>query len=626
METPFKNLFKSGKIGNLTLKNRLIMSVFPAGFAKDSQVSEQMLEFYRARAKGGTALIVVESPPLNYPFDYKGGHQFRLDDDQFLTGLKKFLRALRQEGSKVFVQLSYPAKDQDDRNLTKTLTPLAIKGLVRRFLFGAKQARLTGFDGVEIQAAYGGLLSRFLSPASNSREDEYGGNLDDRARFLTGVIKTIREEMKDFPIQVKLVADEYLKDGFKLEEAKKVAQWLEEAGASSLLVSGGTKKTKKYSIPPYSLPSGVLVPLASEIKKKVGIPVGAMGKIKEPRLAEEILSQGKADFIGMTRALITDPDFPLKAAEGRVLDIRGCIACNECTVKHKVGPRRRCTVNPELGMEKEFKTVTTPAEQSKKIWIIGGGPSGLEAAIVTSQKGHQVELFEKTDRLGGIYNLASLAPHKKEVAELDRYLIHTVNQLPLKITLNREVTPQEIVQSKPDVVLIATGSYLDSPIPGSSSELVVDAHALWGRVDSYDFADKRVVIVGGGFVGCETAEMLADLGARVSIAEMLEDILLDMNKINRFDLLDRLQEKNAKVLTSTKVEDIIPNGVKVLVKGNSEILPADYVVLAITRKPNNRLFKEIVGKIEEVYLIGDALKVGNAGSAIKSAALTTLKI
>ena len=163
MNTLFKNIFKPGKIGNLRLKNRLIMSVFPAGFATDSQVSEQMLEFYRARARGGVALIVVESPSLNYPFDYKGGHQFRLDEDQFLPGLNKFLRALHQEEAKVFVQLSYPANDQDGNNLAKTLTPLAIQGLIRRFVFGAKQARHAGFDGAEIQTAYGGLLSRFLS-------------------------------------------------------------------------------------------------------------------------------------------------------------------------------------------------------------------------------------------------------------------------------------------------------------------------------------------------------------------------------------------------------------------------------------------------------------------------------
>ncbi|MFQ5574573.1 MAG: FAD-dependent oxidoreductase, partial [Terriglobia bacterium] len=548
------------------------------------------------------------------------------DDSRFRDRARKFCDELRADGARVFVQLAYPAADKGGHDLVRTLDIDGIREIEEKFVEGAVAAVTAGFDGVEIQGAYGGLLSRFLSPLSNGRDDVFGGRLKNRARFLTETVAAVRARVQGVPVQVKLVGDEYRAGGFGPDEAAKVAKWLEEAGADSLVVSAGTKETKKYAIPPHSLAPGILVPLAARIKRAVKIPVVATGKIKSPDLCEQIIGSKEADFIAVTRALVADPDFPRKLEDGRVEEIRGCISCNACTAKHDEKPRRRCTVNPALLEEMDFQVSPVPADQRKRVAVVGGGPAGLAAAVYGRQRGHEVELYEKDAKLGGAFKLAPIAPFKEEVSELVRYLADQVERHDVRVLLNHPADVDEIVHRDPDVVFVATGSKAFRPIPGSERDVVVDSYAFFEGVGRADYGGRKVVVVGGGSTGCEAAEILADQGAIVTVVEMSKEILLDLNKIDRKDLGGRLEEKKVDIVSAARATKITDAAVELEQDGKIRSIAADAVIMAITRRPRNDLVDQLKDKVPSVIAVGDASTVGDAGAAIRSAALKAHKL
>jgi len=636
----FPNIFQEGKIGTCLLKNRLIMSLYPTKYSVDSRINERMLEFCKERASGGVAMIVLDCPCLDYPKAYKGPNELRFDAPDFSEGIKALLNTIHGRGAKAFMQLNYPKERIFDHEvpgakqkgnvwvapLVKIMTSEDANNILAIMSKGAKRARELGYDGIEIQASYGDFISQLLSPISNKRTDEYGGNLENRARFLIHLLKAVKQEAgNDYPVMVKLVCDEFVEGGLTLNETTVIAQLIEQSGCDAILASGGNKATKRMTIPSHYLPPGTLVHLARAIKKAVHIPVIAVGKINTPELAEKVINEKDADFVAMARALIADPYLPIKAKAGQLEDICSCAYdLEDCANKGVKGLGRSCIVNPFSGQEYRFKI--TPVSQKKKVVIVGGGPAGIQASIIASQRGHEVILYEKEESLGGQLLLASKAPFKEGMNEALRYLKHSIGKTSTKVILGKAVSLEEILSQKPDAVILATGSISCLPnIPGINHSFVYDVKTVYER-SSIELGTD-IVILGGGDIGCETADLLSQDSRNITVVELCDEPLKRMKDIPREELLNRLKEKGVAIITSCKVLSIEEN--KVITEdrnGFKKDVKADSVIFAVGSIPVNSLFNSLLSLVEEIYLVGDANEPGNLGAALRSATEIGLKI
>ncbi len=614
------------------------MPLFPTKYATDSRVNPKMLEFYRTRAKGGVALIVLDCPCLDYPRAYKGPQELRFDAQEYADGIIQLLDAIHTEGARAFMHLNYPrerkvdkavegAKKKKDAWVVSLANAMSIQEadeILAIMAEGAAKARTIGYDGVEIQASYGDLIAQLLSPLLNRRSDELGGAVENRARFLTRLIKRIKTAAgQDFPIMVKLVCNEFVPGGLGVHEAKIIAALVEDAGADAIIANAGNKTTKYITIPPNESSPGPLLDLAAEIKSAVNIPVVAIAKINGPELAEGALSRGKADFVGMARALVADPELPQKAASGLIADIRHCNYClQDCAEKGVPGIGRCCGVNPFAGNEYAWKIL--PAQVKKKVLVIGGGPSGIQAAVTASQRGHDVELWEQGD-LGGQTRLASIAPFKEDTADILRYLKHILDSSGVRVSVNRSVEVPDIIERAPDVVIVATGSRpAILSIPGADSDMTTDVRSVY---ENRSVDGQKIVIIGGGDIGCETADWLAGPDRQVTVVEILPDVLHRMKKIPKQRLLARLSQKNVTILTETRITAIEKNRVFLQKKDGSTLeLEADRVIFAIDAVPENRMVDDLRGKVKQVMAVGDADSPGNLGTALRGGTAAALNI
>ena len=635
----FSHLFSLAKIGECSLKNRIIMALFPTKYATESKVNPKITGFYRARAKGGVALIVLDCPCLDYPRAYKGSHELRFDLEEYATGIKELLNVIHKEGSKAFMQLNYPkekvvgqeiagAKKKGDGWVVSLANAMSLDEadeILEIMANGAKRARETGYDGVEIQASYGDLIAQLLSPLLNKRSDELGGTVENRARFLTRLIKKVKAAAgMEFPVMIKLVCDEFVPGGLSINDSRKIAGLTEDAGADAIVANAGNKSTKFITIPTQESPPGPLIDLAAQIKESISIPVVAIGKINSPDMADKIIGRGKADFVAMARELVADPDLPQKAASNMVDDINRCVFCLEdCAEKGVPGIGRCCTVNPFAGLEYCWKV--SPALKKKSVLVIGGGPSGMQAAIIADKRGHDVELWEQSDELGGQARLANIAPFKEEMSEVVRYLKRSLDKSEVRVRVGHQADLAEIIALAPDVVIVATGSRSRRPpVPGISSDLVTDARQVY---ESRSVAGQKIVIIGGGDIGCETADWLAGPERKVTVVEILPVVLTGMKKIPKGRLLSRLSEKGVTIFTETQTTSIKENIVHLRKKDGEELsIEADKVIVAIRPEPEDSLFQALKDKMKKVIAVGDATSPGNIGSALRSATKAALKI
>jgi 2,4-dienoyl-CoA reductase-like NADH-dependent reductase (Old Yellow Enzyme family)/thioredoxin reductase len=621
----FPSLFEPGSIGTMTLKNRLIMPPISTNLAaKDGTVSEELLFHYAERAKGGVGLIVVENACIAYPLARHGETQPRIDNDAFIPGLRRLTEAIHRAGAKVAVELAHPGMNADLRYLEgeipigpsaiprqdgvipKALSRDEVAGVIDAYIEAARRAREAGFDAVELQACHGLLINQFLSPLTNKRQDEYGGDRTNRIRFPVEIVKGIKQRLgSEYPVMVRLVAEDLVEGGVTLEEAQWFARRLEEAGADAIHPDFGLG-SKEKRLDPMPYPQAWRVYLAEEIKKHVSIPVIAVGVIREPHVAEEILKTGKADFIALGRALIADPDWPNKAQAGEERAIRKCISCNECVIaRHVEGAPLRCTLNATVGRVPETVRLERAAVP-KRVLIIGGGPAGMEAARVAAMRGHHVALYEKEPRLGGTLNVASVPPGKDKLNWITEYYDYELSRLGVEIHLGQALDAEKVRALKPDVVIIATGSKpVLPPIPGVDGPNVLTAIELLAR--RLRFTGQRIVIIGGGTVGLETADYLAVQGNDITVLEMLDTIGRGSDPLYLDYLLRELKANGVKIMTGVKVEAIKPEAVLVQGKDSEKhLIPADRVVLAAGAKPANELARDLQDL--NPIVIGDAVE------------------
>jgi 2,4-dienoyl-CoA reductase-like NADH-dependent reductase (Old Yellow Enzyme family)/NADPH-dependent 2,4-dienoyl-CoA reductase/sulfur reductase-like enzyme len=641
MVTQFKTLFSPFRIGNLELKNRIVMPPMATHFAgEDGSINDRHIAYYVKRIKGGVGYMTSEHTGV-----MRQGRAFPnmtlIDSDQHIPHFKNLVEAIHREGGKIVIQINHAGRQTSSsftgfpivapsaipcpvrKEMPKELSQEEIQKIIEAFREAARRVKEAGADGVEIHMAHGYLINQFLSPFSNQRTDEYGGDPDRRMRMAVEVLRAVRNQVgSEFTVLCRLSADEYVEGGLKLEDTKEIAKALERNGADALHISACVAASGYLNHPPYYAEEGIFAHLAQGIKSVVSIPVIAVGRIRTPELANQILEENKADLISMGRALIADPNLPIKALQGKTEEIIPCISCNRCVLSIRKGALQ-CAVNPETGREALF--IPKKTERPKKVWIIGGGPAGMKAAEISALRGHKVTLYEKDGTLGGRFLLAALPPKKQVLQDFTDYLTRKLRKLPVKIDLKKPFQLASLRRGKPDVVIIATGGKpLVPPIDGiRESKAVSVEDALSGSVS----LGRKIFIIGGGGIGAEVADYLSENGKEVTLVEMLEGIALDLVAHLQYFLNKRLREKGVHILTSTKAVRFEKGGLWVEdPQGTRKLEGFDSIVLALGSTPDDEIVKSLGGKVPEVYVIGDASKPREVMEALVEGEEIALKI
>lgn len=633
----FAKLFSPMKIGSCTIPNRLAVPAMVTNFCtEDGLVTDRFVRYLEEKAKGGWGLIITEDYAVN---PNAKGYRFipGLYNDAQLEGNRKLTETIHRYDSKIFCQIYHPGRQSTHfvnggvqpiapsatmdpllQEMPREMTVEEIHGIVADFASCARRCKEAGFDGIEIHAAHGYLISEFLSPYTNKRVDQYGGCFDNRARFLDEIYAAVRKEVgADFPVTVRISVNEYLLGGRTEAESFVLARHCEELGFDAIHVSNGmyaSPATRQIIAPMFS-EHAFNMQGAQQIKELVHIPVILTNRINDPRMADTLLMMNKADFIGMARGSLADPFLPVKARQGHLSNIRYCIGCLQgCEQKLFEGTSITCLVNPRIGLE--YESELTPVEPPKKVLVIGGGPGGLMAAETAARRGHRVTVYEKKADLGGQFKSAAYPIGKGELATFISSARQNLSDMQVPIHLNTEVTPELLEAEKPDAIIVATGAHpLMPPIPGIDGSHVVTAEdVLLGNVT---VPAGPVVVCGGGEVGGEVAQFVAESHPDVTILEMQPDILNDMMVFTRRCLLSYLKDARVRVLTHTKVQKIEDDKVTYLDQaGQSVSLPAAAVISAFGYRAYNPLEAAARSVCENVQVIGGAVKAGNALTAI----------
>lgn len=635
----YEHLLSPIKIGETTVKNRIFMPPLSTNLADKGYVTDELVEHYKARAKGGVGLFVTEVVTVEPTYCYLPGDMC-IYDDSFIPGWKKLADGVHEYGAKILPQLFHPAHmafplpgtprliapsnvgPYYAKEAPRAVTKEELKVIIRQFGEAAKRAQIAGADGVEIHAAHAhGLLGGFLSPLYNKRTDEYGGDIDHRLRLTLEVIEEVRQVCgKNFIIDVRISGSEYTDGGLNLNDMIYVAKQLEKAGVDFLHVSGGTTIARGSSIPAPGTPMGSHAATAAEIKKYVSIPVATVGRITEPWIAEELIANGKADICMIGRANLCDPEFANKVAAEKADDIRPCIGCLRCLNGIMFGKRVACTVNPSFELENE--DTLAPAAEKKNVLVIGSGPAGMEAAFVAAKRGHHVVLCEKDAELGGLMRIAAVPIAKQDLTRLIQYMARRLEGAGVEVRLNCAVDQAMLEGEFKGYEVIAGAGAQPIVVPaftGFKQWMTAD-DVLAGRA----FPGRKIVVIGGGSVGCETADYLAPLvndlyprNREITLLEMAPGVMASESGPGRSLLVQRMMAKGVQMICGAKVEKVDESSIWYTKDGQQHcIADADTLVLAMGYKADPALEEMLKAAGASYHLIGDANKVGTIKDAI----------
>ena len=639
MSKLFPHLFSPGKIGNLTLKNRIAKAPQSSGMNNmDGTVSERAIRYYRDQAAGGAGMIIVEYAYVD-DIGAKSAHcHLGISSNEHIPGLAWLAENIRECGAVPAIQIEHcgrqkflgtqPIKapsaiawpklyaDHGLEAVPQELTIPEIHEIVKCFGDAALRAKTAGFELVEIHGAHGYLLTNFFSPTTNHRTDMYGGTLENRCRIYFEIIEDVRRKVgPDFPVTIRLSGTDYEPDGFPIEETIYMAKGLEARGIDAIDVSGGDHHTMIHQVSPMAINVCHNVWAAEALRKEVSIPIMASGSITLPEYAEDIIASGKGEFVVLGRPLWADPEWPNKAAADHPEDIRPCIRCNEGCLQRTFFEYKAvtCALNPVISREGELKI--KPADVKKKIAVIGGGAAGMEAARVAKLRGHDVTIFEAKDKMGGLLNEAAAPEFKADIRHFQKYLETQVEKLGIPV-IRKMATAADLGDF--DAVISATGSTPVKPrIAGADKAIAMDALEA---INHPDKVGKNVVVIGGGLVGTETALDLAENGHNVTVVEMLPQIMKDVAATDFLVYSERIAKTDMKVLASTRLEEVTDSGVMVSNKKQGTFaIEADTVILALGFRSCQDLYDELQAAGKEVYLVGDAVKPGKIMDAIHTA-------
>ncbi|MGL6107064.1 bilirubin reductase, long form [Romboutsia sp.] len=621
------------KVGNITLKNRVMFSPLTTGYeGKNGSITSQSIAFYERLAKGGASYIVVgDVSPIN-----GFSPTPKLFDDSQIDDFKKLCDAVHKYDAKISAQIFYPEYDceainnilatgdikavreklhHDMNHFVNEVSEEALDEIINKMCACAVRAQKAGVDIIQIHGDR--LVGSLCSTILNKRTDKFGGSLENRTRFALKLVKSLKKALPDMALDYKfsVVTPERGKGGINLDEAPLFAKMLEEAGVDMLHVAQANHTGNMAdTIPPMGIqPYGFFVDIAKTIKESVNIPVSTVGRILNPKMAESILQGNKVDIIGLGRILLADPDWVNKTIENRIEDIRECISCNKgCTDNIQNRKFLSCVLNAENGYE-EIRKIAK-ANKEKIVVVVGGGPAGLEASRVLSLKGHKVILFDKNTFLGGQLNLACIPPRKNELKRAIKFLTHSVINSNVELRLGKKVSQDDILTLKPDAVIVAVGANNAKPsIKGIDNLNVCDS---WKILNDEQQAFGNIAIIGGGMVGCEVAEYLCEQGNRVSIIELGDTIGKGESNTILPTLMDNFKKHNVRIHTGNKLIEITKNSV-ICNRNDEELeIPCDYVIMAVGAKPNEFEINRLVDANIKVIKVGDckerALDIENA--------------
>lgn len=585
MKNKYPNLLSQITINGMTLRNRTVMPPIGSNLATVSaEVSEDMIKYYELRAKGGTGLIIVENACVDFPMGTNGTKQCRIDDNQYVPGFYTLVERLHAYGAKVSIQLNhagasaYTARLGGEQPVSASNIPSKTGGVIPRQLtlneiqiiakkYGeaAARAQLAGFDSVEIHAGHSYLISQFLCPLFNNRTDEFGGSIENRARFAVMVIDSVREAVGPrFPISVRISADDMLDGGNTLEDSLKLMEFMQDK-VDFLNISVAQNDNLYMQHDKMNLPEGWRSYMARAFKEKFGKPVITSGNFRSPDVAENVIAKGDADLVAMGRGLIAEPYWVNKVQNGQEKLLRRCISCNIGCADHRLAKSQpiRCSINPDLLFEDAYKD--KQVKKAVNVVVIGGGTAGLEAACTAAEVGCNVTLFEEKDRLGGLAWMIGTIPSKERIHYFVEYLENRTALLPnLTVKLNTRATQKDLDALKPDLIVNATGSKpLLPPIAGlkdcvdKEGSKVKSTFGFIKSLNSYeDCKDKKVVVVGGGAVGLDVVEFFAERGADVAIIEMLPVVGKDLDTNTKLDMNNTIKKYNVKVMTRTSLQHV----------------------------------------------------------------------
>lgn len=628
----YPHVFQPLTVRGLTLKNRLeyaptvVLKCSPEG-----EVTQEMLDYVAWQAKTGVGYLTIGNTPVVHTDSSAWVCELNITQDRCIHGLEMMARTAREHGAEMSVELAHAGRGSNSTPGNPALAPSDVPlnggplGYIKpmneedmtfvrqQFVDCAVRCQKAGLKILMIHCAHNNLLAQFLSPASNHRTDQYGGSLENRMRFPLSVLKAVREAVPNMVIECRCSAQEDTEDGLGLEES---LQFMEQAQeyVDIIHVSRGNiffNYGSTYTIPTYFKGRQLNVNFAAEAKKRLHVPVAVVGNITSLQEAEEIIGSGKADIVVMAKAYMADEALIHKSIRGKAEEVRPCTRCDWCGNANNYGTSMRCAINPMLGKDIDLKSLVKPGEE-KHVMVIGGGPGGMMAAQTLCQMGHRVSLYEKSDRLGGLLNDATVASFKEYMRLYLQWDIRQTMACGAEIHLNTVVTPELVRQINPDAVIVATGStYVHPTIPG----IVLEKVKTVSDVENHRTeVGGQVVVCGGGIVGLECAVMLGMEGKQVTVIDQIpvEKFADGMPVFNHIELNYQLEKYGVKLVGGRKIQAFTNQGVTTVnADGTEEIFPGDTYVLALGVKPDNKLAQTLLGEYSEgVYVVGDCVSTG----------------